>query len=705
MEKDKKKLTDEEILEIKLDIARRWKDPTKRIEDIFNIRNPRGELSKVIVPEPQKQIIRDGILGKARQQIMQGISYITVIDKGRQMGFSVFNAYEAVLIAEDFPDSNIYYVATEIGQARDWMQKMNQLIVDSNHWPEELGGGPMLNITDIKKIEVKVINNTFIVGLSANPSAIRGKTGIAVYFDEAAWALRTKDIARETWKALSYIISQGGQGRIQSTPRTSDDQEFFWGIYQKALQKKGGMVAYECPVIENWKDLDLTEPLYIELNNKQREIMQYEQFSIEEKQELINKYKDNPGFEVTDDYIRQPAKVLYPWKNLQELENDREKDYQQFMQEYLCQPIDETLKMIQSEWIETNISSDGQYLDRGNSTNSFQMVCDFAQKNDVTAIVITEKIITKDKAIFHQRYVEQTQMEYPEQAKHITKLYAKFRPEYVSIDATGPGIPISQFLKKEFRDNGFNPTVIKDVTFTTQNKEQMATGFKALCQPNPSIVEFIEMEDIDEDGKYTMKKVPIIKSSYRFLRDKGNKDHIEMIQHIKRVEKEVLPQNVRYSGKKYGRDDFFWAASQLCLYETVNSQPKAAFGKTSQFSTKITNSYEQKTKGQQHIFNVNKKRWETRLESKDEQKRQFQKQKSLLEQHNYRKSLKFAYGCLRNSKNICQTRKCIVNPIECTNPDDCRNDNCSSYKYVKEISERYHVTIDDLYRLFTKIYK
>ena len=555
---EKHKLSEDEILDMKIKIAERWTDPVDRIESIFNVRNSRGELLSYKVPEPQKEIMRDGILGKARKQIKQGISYISVTNKGRQMGFSVINAVEAILIAEDFPNSNIYYVATEIGQARDWMQKMNQLIEDANYWPEELGGGPMLNITSIKKVEEKCINDTYIVGLAANPSAIRGKTGIAVYFDEAAWALRTKDIAKETWKALSYIISQGGQGRIQSTPRTSDEQEFYWGMYQKAKQKKGGLVHYECPVIENWRDLDLKEPLYIELNDEQRQMMQLDPFTPIEKQEIIDIYKDNPMFEITDDCIKQPAIVLYPWKKLQELENDREKDYQQFMQEYLCQPIDETLKVIQSEWIEQNYVNEPQYSDRGDSKNAFQMVIDFAQKKDVTFIIVTEKIPGNKYFIFKQRYVEQTQNEYPEQAKHIADLYEKFRTEYVSIDATGPGIPIGQFLKKEFRDRGLNSNIIKEVTFTQPNKEQMATGFRSLCQPNPSIREQTEIKN--EDG------IPIItmKNCYRFLKDNGNKDHTEAINHIKRVEKEMLPQGgVRYSGKKYGRDDAFWAASQI----------------------------------------------------------------------------------------------------------------------------------------------
>ena len=694
------KLSKEEMMDI---IATRWQDPVARIEDTFNIRDAKGRLKPYKVPEPQKRIIREGILGEARYKINDEESpqsHVTVINKGRQMGFSVINAVEAVLIAMDYPNTYIYYVATEIGQARDWMGKMNQLIADANHYPEELGGGPMLNITSIKKIEEKCINDTFIMGLTANPSAIRGKTGVAVYFDEAAWAIRTKNIAAETWKALYYIISQGGQARIQSTPRTSDDQEFFWGMYNKAKNGKGGMVAYECPVIENWRDLDLSEPLYINIDNADRLKRGFEVLPHQEIEYLKAKYKDKTNFIVTDKYIKQDAKVLYPWKSLQELENDRDKDFQQFLQEYLCQPIDETLKLIPSEWIEQNKYSMPDMQDRGFSNNAFQMCIDFAQLRDVTAIVITEKEFDGKIPVYYQRYIEQTQDEYPKQASHIADLYSKFRPEYISIDLTGPGIPLEQYLKKEFRERGFNPSVIKGVTFTSNSKEQMATGFKALCQPHPALKERVDFGE-DEEGN------PIydfaFRNRYRFLCNKGNKTHEDMIAHIKRVEKEVLQSSVRYSGKRYGRDDFYHAAAQLVLHEQTNIGVKAAFGSTSSLSQKMSSSKEQKTKGQQFLFNLNQKRFETDKE-KEHKEEILKQQLTLLEQRKKSKAISQAYNTLKVSKGLCHTRKKVVHVIECCDTE-CRNNMCHNYRRVLDVVGNNQVTLDELTDTYEKLFK
>ncbi|NCU41857.1 MAG: hypothetical protein EOM19_04010 [Candidatus Moranbacteria bacterium] len=1049
---EEKKLTEEEILNLKFELAKRWIDPVQRIEDIFNIRNSQGELMPYKVPEPQKKLLRDGILGKGRKQITNSdknkrVSYISITNKGRQMGFSVINAAEAVLIAEDFPYTMIYYVATTIEQAKDWMDKMMQLIQDSNHYPEELGGGPILNIQNIKKIFEKQINDTMIVGLAANPSGIRGKTAIAVYFDEAAWALRTKDIAHETWKALKYFISQGGQARIQSTPRTSDEKEFFWGMYQKALKKEGGLIAYECPVIENWRDLDLDEPLFIELDNEQRVIQGLDTYTQKEIDDLKSHY-NREGFEVTDTYIKQPVICKYEWKTLQELENDRANDKQMFLQEYLCQPVDEAYKVILSEWIENNIVEEPEYVDRGTSTNEFQICCDFAKEKDQSAFIVTEKIITNGIPIFYQRNITLCQNPYYEQARIIADLYYKFQPTFISIDDTGVGKSVVEQLEQEFLKQNIPLRVIKKVTFSSQINEQMAEGFKALCTPKDYLKEKY-ISGYDEKDKPIYNTT--YKNQYRFLREPNNKIHKEAIAQIKRVEKEILRTNVRYSGKRYGRDDAFWcfkddtevltengwkliknvdigekvysynkinteielksvistfnkyyegemyrfksksidmtvtpnhkmlayrsmganryydleeieakdlydkhfrllkfgginnigekpmlidgfdskyfllligiiigdgcvtasnrridiscprekqshpiiieclnklglkinyagkdkhhncerfyiysssfkkiidkyiqgkspykridrsllnlhpdllkyiykglmitdghskqnifftssiglasdfqelcfklgygatisetdnigekapngitnfkeysisitqytikrdkskprfnhhrkeknaatvekinnykgnvvcievednhtmfirdnnrccwsgnSSSQLVLHETPKRMPKAAFGKTSALSTKYQSKTEEITKGQQYVFNINKKRWETRLDSIDEQRKQVKQQKSLLEKRNYTKNLKFAYDCLRNTKLKCNTRHRIVNPIECSNPNECRNDNCPSYKYVKEIIDRYNVDIEDLYRIFTKFYK
>jgi hypothetical protein len=665
-------LSTHEIRAIKKHYAEKWLDPVSRIEDTFNVRRADGSCIPLRVPEPQKKIIRDGILGKSQDLVGSGTSYVSVTNKGRQLGFSVIIAAEQILIAEDFPNTYIYYVATATDQAEDWMNKVNQLLEDVNHWPAELGGGKMVNITNIKKVFEKVINGTHIVGLSANPPAIRGKTGISVVFDEAAWAIREKGIAKETWKALKYIIRQGGSARIQSTPRLSDEEEFFWGMLKKG---ESGMVAihrYECPVITNWKELDLEEPLYIDLNNTRREKMGMDPLTEEQTQKLISRYKNMPKFLILPgDCIKQEANIPYWWVGLQDLETDRQSDLEQFKQENLGVPLDETYKLIKTEWIYQNLNDTDEIdVRQRNNQNNFYISCDFAQKKDLTALTVVEEIPVIDKMpIYIERKIVETQAEYPTQVDMIFDMYMAFRPKKIMVDYTGHGIPIYDMLAKRFRVNSFDPDrIIQKNTFTMQLKEQMALGFKNIVMPDPIT------------GK----------SRYRWLHKERH--HQAAIRHCIRVEREILPQGgIRYSGKMHGRDDHFWSKAQLALIETGLGVPKACLGKIKKET--FVGSGEHRTLGQKFIEEINKRRMEVDIESRDSREEVLKDRQNRFIK---RKNLNFAREALRHGVIVCRTTKKPVNPIHCADISQCNDPRCSGYKYVSEICYRYGVNKDEL---------
>ena len=149
-------------------------DPVKRVESIFNVRRADGSLVPLKVPKSQYDILRRGILGSGKRLTKQGLTYRRVVDKGRQQGFSIILAVEAILIAEDFPDTFQYYVATRADQAASWLDKVEQLCNDANHYPEEVGGGPILHLNNLKPVMKKTIHNCVITGFAANPSGMRG---------------------------------------------------------------------------------------------------------------------------------------------------------------------------------------------------------------------------------------------------------------------------------------------------------------------------------------------------------------------------------------------------------------------------------------------------------------------------------------------------------------------------------------------------
>lgn len=670
------KLSVQEIKRIKIYYANRWIDPVKRIEDIFNIRRADGSLVPLRVPEPQKQMLRDGILGKSRELVGSGVSYLGVTNKGRQLGFSAIMAAENALIAQDFPTTFIYYVATSADQAQDWMEKLNQLIQDANHWPPELGGGPILTVTSIKKVFDKIINGTHILGLAANPSSIRGKTGIAVNFDEAAWAIRFKNQAKETWKALKYIIRQGGQARIQSTPRTSDIEEFFWGMIKKGESGNLAIHTYYCPAIENWKELDLSEPLHIELDNKKRKVRGMRELSEKERMELIERYSKMKNFTIEPGRcIKQDVKIPYWWVNIEDLESDRAEDLEQFKQENLGVPLDETYKLLKSEWIYSNLN-EGEELDArpAGNNNRFFIFMDFAQKNDITAITVVEEVpsqIPQQKPTYVERKIVETQDKYNVQLDIVSSLFFDFRADIMSGDNTGHGIVIMDMLEGWLKDNGFHTRILHRIDFTMKSKEQMAIGFRNIAMPDP----------ISN------------KSRYRWLYKE--KRHQVAIRHCLRVEKEILPQSgIRYSGKMHGRDDHFWSKAQLGMIEVPTGITRAAFGRFRKPSM-VEPVFNRRSLGRQTLEEMDRARY--KMENFEKEAIE-EAHKIRLQEVRHIKNISFATQCLINGAVICRTTKKPVKPIHCANPANCNNGACDGYKYVEEICLRYGVDKNEVWQ-------
>jgi len=534
-----------DINELRLSLARKWRDPVARCEDIFNVKTSQGKVVPLKVPEPQKDILREGILGSARPLIDQGLRFTSVTNKGRQIGFSTLSAMEAILIAEDFPNTNIYYIADDMDQTKDFLDKITQLSKDANFYPLELGGGPIITTQSLEQTFSKKINNTSIIGLSGRArGGKRGKNAIAVYWDEMAWCISVHNEQEEIWDVIQHFVKQGGQIRIGSTPRTTDDK--FWTFYSKASE--WGMKAYYRPAIENWKELDLKSPLHIDLNNIRRQIRQYPKLEEAEKQALINLYSTNPRYIVDlakEQIYQKNVKIPYHWVKLEELEIERA-DYEKFLQENLGVSVDEKYKLIPTDWIYRNCIV-SMTESRGDSKNPFYMLIDEGRVNDVTAVTVVEKL--EDGTVL-ERKIHETQAHYDIQVDEIWDIYNKFKPQAISIDNTGHGIVIGDLLEKLIRINGLPLKLLNRVNFSAPEKEVMAEGFRSLVQMD----------------------------KYKFLN--VTKLHQEALRHVERVEKEVLETHVRYSGKKWGRDDHFWSKAQIVYFTNMlMPNPKQSFGK------------------------------------------------------------------------------------------------------------------------------
>ncbi len=524
-----------------IDLADRWQIPHKRIEDTFRVRNSRGNLVPLVVPIPQREIVDNGILGTANHLVEKGITHRRIINKGRQIGYSVINAAESILLAEDYPKTCQYYVAGQGEQAIDYLNKLTQLCEDANHYPELLGGHPILHIDNIKPVMKKVINGCIITGFTGNHARMRGPTAINVTLDEFAWMIIRKNQQHDVYTAIKHFLKQGGQLTIQSTPRTNTDM--FMEYYNNAREK--GFIPYYKPVITNWKELDINLPLYIELNNERRKEYEMDLLTQEEIDKYLERFAEHPLFVYDEEkqILKQKYKIPYSWINIIELEKDRYADIEFFKQENLGIAIDERYKVLKGEWIYNNLVEGTDWTSRGDSHNKFTFGIDIAKQRDLFVIKIFEYIGTE----WFCRRVEimPVGQKYPISANRIAELYDMFRPIRISVDNTGGGIVFCDFLETISKLKN----VIVRVDFSSSTKENMAENLKGIAR----------------DGKFHMLNY--------------TEEHRLAIKHLLKVERQELDTTTRYTGKgldQEGRDDLFWAA---CL--AVCDSPQKKKGKTS----------------------------------------------------------------------------------------------------------------------------
>lgn len=376
-------------------------DPVKLIESIFRVRDNKGRLKDYIMAEPHKQMMRTGILGNKT-----GLSRI--IDKGRQLGFSIYQAIEATTIAQIFPTTNQYYIATKEQQAKNWLKKVERIAKDARVW---IDGSNIIDIDTVnssllekafrqtsKDIKDK-ITSSYIVGLSASPAGAQGETAINVILDEFAWMIQRKNQQREIYEAVKYFISQGGQLTIQSTPVVSTD--LFWKIYSNA--KKLKFKAFYFPTIENWKELDLNVDL-----------------------------RD------------QDCHIPYPWVNINELEKARRDDIEFFKQRNLGIPIDDTFRFLSPNLVIPQCTATEEW--NGDTAGYYGMAIDVAQERDLTAITVGR--LEKGNVV-EEIFVTDMNDDYQIQADKITDIIKRYPSlAFCAIDVTGGhGRGIADILK------------------------------------------------------------------------------------------------------------------------------------------------------------------------------------------------------------------------------------------------------------------
>lgn len=132
-------------------------------------------------------------------------SVFRIVNKARQLGFSVVIAGEAVLESLLFPQQVNLFVSSGEDAAKRILQYCYEFIRSLPSKPKAL-----VQSTS----EIKFANHSQLISLPANPKTIRGFRAHRVYVDEAAHFMND----REIFKAIEPSISRGGKLSVISTP-------------------------------------------------------------------------------------------------------------------------------------------------------------------------------------------------------------------------------------------------------------------------------------------------------------------------------------------------------------------------------------------------------------------------------------------------------------------------------------------------------
>ena len=499
------------------------------MESVYRIRDTEGRMKNYQLTPVHREMLLTGLLGDRS-------ALYRIVNKGRQGGFSVYSGVEHLSIAQVLPNTNIYYVATMEGQAESWCRKVETMAKNARVWED----GQKLIYLDEKgsKTLCKVIRHypravqkgikkaidweeSFITGLSASPSGIRGESSIAIVVDEYAQMTRLQNQQQDVYAAIGYFIAGGGQLTIQSTPLVRSDK--FWDFYVN--NENYGMKKFYGPIIENWEELELNYPLYLKLDDPEQlkfysEHKEY--YPLIRDKVLINTKR-------YDNIALQPMKIPYYWYDLGFLEQKRSEDIDIFKQEVLGIPLDRLYKYIIQELLRPQITSTiVPFTEMGNY--EIGMGIDVAQVKDTTAVTSG----TLENSVLYERDIFETQDNYPVQFKQIKEKCKIIKPNWIAIDNTGVGIALADMIE----DHPGMPRLIR-VDFRSMVELETAK----VKMPEHLAMEFKKSLNL---GRYKLLKNDIA------------------IKQVLNLEKIVTDTTIKYTGKRNGkRDDHFFSKALL----------------------------------------------------------------------------------------------------------------------------------------------
>jgi len=430
----------------------------------------------------------------------------------RQGGKSFSTSLEAVLDCVEKPNTTWVLLSAGERQSKELINKAKMHLRAINIALSALvtvesdflsGDGK----TVYKQLEINLPNGSRIIGLPANPDTARGWSA-NIILDE--FALH-KD-SREIWSAMFPTVTRGYKIRVISTFKGKSNK--FYELFSSAptLQRFDGKEYEHIGDRGGW--------------SKHR-------VSIHQAVEMGLELKDEEGEACEPEDLRLALSDDDAWA--EEFECTPSDEVSAFLPHELISSVQDVTIISKPQWVDRLIqAAQANYaiykltknkpeipthvLDGLSFSGDLYAGMDIGRKKDLSVIWLDEK---QDEVLKTAAVIELNRQPFFIQEQVLWAVLSLKNMRRACIDETGIGANLAESAKDQFGESK-----VEGVTFSSGNKEALATGLKQNFEDRGSL---IPMENVIRQSFHSVKKYATTTNHFRFDAEKtdatGHADH------------------------------------------------------------------------------------------------------------------------------------------------------------------------------------
>lgn len=396
---------------------------------------------------------------------LRDTSRFKIWEKSRRIGATYVQAYEDVRdAARDDKPMDVWFTSADESAAKEYILYCGMWARIFQIGAEDLGEIVIDKDDDIKALVIQFANGRRIHGLSSNPKAFRSKGGKLVV-DEYAFHKQPE----EMWKAAQPIVLWGYPIRVLSTYNGKGNR-----YYRMVSEAKQG---------NRWSLHTTTLMDAVE-------------------QGLVSKIIGHAASREEVDAFVADARATAG-------------DEENWLQEYMCQPVDEA-----TAWLTWDLITAGEHKDAGNPAlyqgGDCYVGMDIARRRHLTVIWVIERV---GDVFWTREVVKMKNAKFAEQDAELARIFAAYKVRRACLDQTGIGEKPVEDAKKahgEYRVEG--------VLFTGTSKQHLAQVLKQRYEDRK--VRTPEDKDI-RAAHHAVRKMTTVAGNPRFDADQSELGHAD----------------------------------------------------------------------------------------------------------------------------------------------------------------------------------